>query len=283
MNNDLAEAAQVAPTSWAAVMDLSLHSIRLVRSLLRSGKVALITLLLATASMAADKATNAFEEANRLFERGKHAEAAQAYERLIDSGQANATAYFNLGTAWLQAGRIGLAVDALIQAHRLAPNDAEIANNLRIARLKSGASVQESVVDVLGRVQLNTWALLAGMAAFVWFLLKASGEMDPSFAGRLKGPLVAVGSVALLLSTGAATVAWDQLIVRRVVIITPEAVVRRGPVDESAAVFTPADGIELTVVDDMDPWFKVRDLDGQDGWVLKTQVKITTGNVLPPK
>ncbi len=264
-------------------MDLLKHTRRFLRAVITGAKFAVVATLITAGAIAAEPGSNAFEEANRLFERGKHVEAAQAYERLIFSGQVNATTYFNLGTAWLQAGRIGLAVDALIQAHRLAPNDSEIANNLRIARLKSGANVQESFVDLLGRGPLNAWAMVAGLTAFVWFGLKASAEMNPSISNRLKAPLIAVGSITILLSTGAAAVAWDQLIVRRVVIITPEAVVRRGPVDESAAVFTPADGIELTVIDEKDAWLKVRDLDSQDGWVLKTQVKLTTRNLVHPR
>jgi len=283
LNNGLADAAQLAPTSPTAVMDLLKHSLRFLRSVTTAAKIAVAATLITAGAIAAENGGNAFEEANRLFERGKHVEAAQAYERLIFSGQVNATTYFNLGTAWLQAGRIGLAVDALIQAHRLAPNDSEIANNLRIARLKSGANVQESFADLLGRVPLNAWVFMAGLTAFVWFGLKASAEMNPSISNRLKAPLIAVGSITILLSTGAASVAWDQLIVRRVVIITPEAVVRRGPVDESAAVFTPADGIELTVIDEKDAWLKVRDLDGQDGWVLKTQAKLTTRNLVHPR
>ncbi len=264
-------------------MDLLNYSRRFLSALSTGAKTTVIATLVTVGAIAAETGSNAFEDANRLFERGKHAEAAQAYERLIFAGQANATTCFNLGTAWLQAGRIGLAVDALIQAHRLAPNDPEIANNLRIARLKSGASVQESFVDLLGRVPLNAWAAMAGLAALVWFGLKASAEMNPTIRTRLKTPLIAVGSITILLSAAATGVAWDQLIVRRVVIVTPEAVVRRGPVDESAAVFTPADGIELTVVDEKDSWLKVRDLDGQDGWVLKTQVKLTTRNLVRPR
>jgi tetratricopeptide (TPR) repeat protein len=235
-----------------------------------------IALVVLVASLsAAEGNSSPFEEANRLFERGKHAEAAQAYERLVSSGQANATVYFNMGTAWLQAGRIGLAIDALIRARSLAPNDAEIANNLRIARLRSGAPVQESFVDLLSRLPLNAWTWLAGFGAFFWFILRASAEFRPATSSRLRAMLITTGSVTLLVAGGAAAVAWDQIVVRRVVVIAPEAVVRRGPLDESAAVFTPADGIELGVTAENDGWFKVRDVDGQDGWVLKNQVKRT--------
>ncbi len=219
-----------------------------------------------------------FEEANHLFERGKHAEAAQAYERLVQTGQGNATVYFNMGTAWLQAGRIGLAVDALIQAHRIAPNDVEIANNLRIARLKSGTSVQDTFVDLLARVPLNAWTWLAGFGTIVWFGIRARVELRPSEPGALRMPLIVVGSITVLFAGGAAAVAWDHVFVKRVVVITPEAVVRRGPVDESAAVFTPSDGVELTVAGEKDEWFKVKDVDGQGGWVLKDQVKVMGSN-----
>lgn len=217
-----------------------------------------------------------FDEANRLFERGKFSEAAQTYERLVAAGQTNATVYFNLGTSWLHAGRVGLAIHALNRAHRLAPNDSEISNNLRIARLKTGVKVQESFEGLLSILPLNAWALLAALGTSIWFAVRAYGELLGRNSARHRSALILSGSFALLLIAATMAVIRAQLLVRSVVVITPEAVVRRGPIDESAAVFTPADGIELTVIETKNDWLKVRDVDGQEGWVLASQVRNTS-------
>lgn len=238
----------------------------------REGLVAATGLFWAI-SLQAATSSNAFEEANRLFERGKYADAAQAYEQLIASGQGNATIYYNQGTAWLQAGRVGMAIHALNQANRLNPNDSDIANNLRLARLKSGVNVQESFLDLLGKIPLNVWTIASSLCLSLCLLLKASIELGLSWATPLKRFLMALAAASLFVCTGALGVAWNQILVRRVVVITPEAVVRRGPLVESPVVFTPSDGIQLTILADKDDWVQVRDNDGQEGWVQKSQVK----------
>jgi tetratricopeptide (TPR) repeat protein len=58
----------------------------------------------------------AFDSANKLYEEGKFAEAASAYETLAKSGQSSATLCFNLGNAFFKSGQIGRAIAAYRQA-----------------------------------------------------------------------------------------------------------------------------------------------------------------------
>src|SRR5437867_7181972 len=71
----------------------------------------LLTLLLwwcvagASQAQAADVST-AFDQANRLYEQGKFAEAAASYGNILQSGQASAALYCNLGNALFNSGQI---------------------------------------------------------------------------------------------------------------------------------------------------------------------------------
>jgi tetratricopeptide (TPR) repeat protein len=241
-----------------------------------SGILLFILTLLFSFSLIASPESD-FADANRLYEQGRFSEAAEAFQRMTAAGKANATVWFNLGNARYQAGQIGRAVAAYSKAQALAPRDQEIAGNLRLARLKAGTRQDESIATLLGRFTLNTWAVLAGLAVFVWFLLRVLVELRPARRSGLRTALLGTGLLALLFCAATAVVAYDQIGTHRVVVAVPEAVVRRGPLAESQNVFTPPDGTEMEVLDVKDAWLKVRDADGQEGWLLKAQVLTLTG------
>src|SRR4051794_29504249 len=84
--------------------------------------LACLLALLGTPARAEDLAA-AFDQANKLYEQGKFAEAAGAYEKLAQSTPASPALYFNLGNAWFKAGQSGRAIAAYRRAEILAPRD----------------------------------------------------------------------------------------------------------------------------------------------------------------
>jgi tetratricopeptide (TPR) repeat protein len=75
-----------------------------------------------------------FENANKLYEHGKFAEAAALYTNLVQSGQVSSALYFNLGNAFFKAGQMGRAIGAYRQAEQMTPRDPDLGANLRFAR-----------------------------------------------------------------------------------------------------------------------------------------------------
>src|SRR6266404_5247545 len=76
-----------------------------------------------------------FKTANQLYDAGKFAEAAAAYEKIEPK-----TAYvdYNLGNAWFRQGKLGLAILNYERARRLAPRDPDILANLKFAEQRLG-------------------------------------------------------------------------------------------------------------------------------------------------
>jgi tetratricopeptide (TPR) repeat protein len=214
-----------------------------------------------------------FNAANRLYEQGRYAEAASAYQQLVAQDHVNATVWFNLGNARYQAGQLGRAIAAYTRAQRLAPRDGEILNNLRMARMKAGHKQDESLASLLGRVRPNTWAVATGLAVCLWFALRAVMELKPERRLALRNAGWGLGFAAVLLGTAAFVVAHDQLWTRRVIVNVPEAVIRRGPIADSQSKSTPPDGTELEVLDRKDEWLNVRAADGLEGWILERHVE----------
>ncbi|HEU0039111.1 MAG TPA: tetratricopeptide repeat protein, partial [Verrucomicrobiae bacterium] len=70
--------------------------------------------------------SSAFDAANRLYEQSKFAEAASAYEKLVQNGAVSPALCFNLGNAFFKASQVGRAIAAYRQAERLTPRDPDV-------------------------------------------------------------------------------------------------------------------------------------------------------------
>lgn len=93
-------------------------------------------------------------EANRRYERGEFAEAAQQYQALIGLGYRDAAVYYNLGNTYMESGDLGRAILNYLRAEELSPRAPDIFNNLQLARSRTvdqleaeGDSLVASVAD----------------------------------------------------------------------------------------------------------------------------------------
>jgi tetratricopeptide (TPR) repeat protein len=232
----------------------------------------LLWLLLASAQLASAVPEAEFEAANKLFEQGKFADAAGAYERLLTNGS-TAALHFNLGNARFKSGQPGQAIFHFHQALRLAPRDPDARGNLQFARRSLGVTGEENLGRHLLRLHtLDEWAWLAGAGLGGWFLLLALGEALPAkriaFAWVTKTFAVAALTSTVLLVTAH----WERSAARLAVVVVPEAPTRPGPLAESKAAFALRDGTEIVVLDAKDDWLQVRDASQRTGWVKREAV-----------
>ena len=226
--------------------------------------------------------TAAFDAANRLYEENKFADAAAAYEKLAQSGQASAALYFNLGNAYFKSGQIGRAIAAYRAAQQINPRDPDLRANLQFARNQtSGPTLLPSRLQKwLGRLTLNEWTLLAASALWLWLLLLAILQWRPALKPALRSYIVALAvilglSCACVISTLRAT-----RFTRTVIVITPEATVRYGWLPESRVAFTLHDGAELRVLDQKDEWLQVSAGPGKIGWLRRDQTVLPSSKTL---
>src|SRR5258707_14398039 len=85
--------------------------------------VSLMLIALLPLRLLADDLSSAFQSANKLYEESKFAEAAVAYEKLVQSGQTSPALYFHLVKPLFKSGQIGRAIVACRQATHFAPHD----------------------------------------------------------------------------------------------------------------------------------------------------------------
>jgi len=123
------------------------------------------------ASFAADASAD-FAAANRLYAEGKFADAATAYEKILQTGVQSPALLFNTGNAEFKSGHLGKAIAAYRRAELLAPRDAELRANLAFVRNQvQGSTLRESRwQNWVGTLTLNEGAILA--AGLFWLTLR---------------------------------------------------------------------------------------------------------------
>jgi tetratricopeptide (TPR) repeat protein len=236
----------------------------------------LVALLVGAAGARAETVSDAFLQANKLYEEGKFSQAASMYEGLLRDGHISPAIYFNAGNAWFKTGQLGRAIYDYRRAEQLAPRDPDIRANLEIARTRVGAgnaSLPGSRwTRWVSRLTLNEWACAASAAVALFFIVLTARQISIAFA-KSSGGLVwvlAAASAWFLICLG---LSIDQRLLETTsIVIEPEAVVRRGPLEESQSAFTAHDGAEMTVLGRNGDWLQVSDAARRIGWVQQKDV-----------
>ena len=232
---------------------------------------------LCSASAQSTNTSPTFEAANKLYEQGKFADAASAYQKLALSGQTSAALFFNLGNAFFKAGQTGRAIAAYRQAQQIMPRDPDVRANLQYARKQAaGPTVTPTAWQQwLGRLSLNEWTLLAAGALWILFLLLAAGQWRPAARPTLRIWVFLFALGTLVLAGCLCAAVYQDRVARTAVVIAHDAVARLGPVSESQEAFTAHDGAELRVQDQKDDWIAVNAGPGRFGWIRRDQVLLS--------
>ena len=233
-------------------------------------------------ALAADISTE-FNAANEMYAKGKFAEAADAYGKILQSKMVSPALYFNYGNAEFKSGNFGRAIAAYRQAAQLTPRDAEVRANLDFARNQvQGPSLRESrwsrTVGWLGLLTLNEWTGLAAVTLWLMFALLAARQIRPSLKTALGGFTQCAVAVTVLACACLGVDAAIHFSKQTAVVVAQAAIARSGPFDEAQSAFTAHDGAELAVLDHRDNWRQVTDGSGRIGWLQRQQVEILPGS-----
>lgn len=210
-----------------------------------------------------------FEDANRLYEQGKYAEAIPLYQNLLKSGHRSPGVLFNLGNAHFKNGELGRAIYHYRVAQQIAPRDPDIQANLRFARerVSGSISIQPSLAErLLRRITLDEVAGATALFLWIFLGLLSLGRWRPTLRQSLRPLAIAIAAL-LAASAAILAAAWSAASHAVAVITVPQAVVRLGPLAESQTAYTANDGAELRVLSRRDDWIQVSDRSNRSGWL----------------
>lgn len=220
-----------------------------------------------------------FSAANELYAKGKFADAAAAYEKILQTGGRSPSLLFNYGNAEFKAGHLGQAIAAYRQAELLAPRDAELRANLAFVRNQvQGATLRESRwQNWVDSLTLNEGTLLTAVFFWATFALLAARQIRPALAPKLQSATRLAAALTIFSGAVLALQAANHFNSSVAVVTGAEATARSGPFDDAQSVFTAHDGAELRVLDRHDNWVQVADGTGKIGWLSKQQVEVSPG------
>ena len=209
---------------------------------------------------------------NRLYAEGDFRGAAAAYEGAAETGWTSPDLELALGAAYFEADETGRAVLHFERARRLAPRDADIQHNLRLAQER--ANVEPSRLppaDAAARwlsTHIGSGVLVGLLFVFYLAVLGLVGYRlwrgtPMPWVRRTLLVLVPLGLFVTVAAVGAAR--YDAQ--PRAVIVADIADVYAEPSSTSAATTTVPEGSVLTVLDTRGRWHAVRLPDGDRGWI----------------
>ncbi len=241
--------------------------------------LSLLFLLISAGNILAAGVAVDFSAANKLYAEGKFAEAAGAYEKILQTGAQSPALLFNCGNAEFKAGNLGKAIASYRQAALLAPRDAEIRANLQFVRNQvQGSTIRESRWQGwLGQLTLNEWTMLAAGAFWLTFILHAARQIRPASGAKLKSATSLFAVLTVLFGAALGLQAAEHFSRQTAVVVLMEVTARSGPFGEAQSAFITRDGAELAIMDRHGDWVQVADGSGKIGWLAVKQVEILPG------
>ena len=218
-----------------------------------------------------------FKEANLLYRNGKYAQAAAAYEDAVKLKPV-AEAYYNLGNAYFKDKKLGLAILNYERARNLAPRDRDTRANLAYANHLIEYKIEDKrnwyfrkTAQLLSYVTFSEcWVLALGayLIFIAGFLISFLRRKPFAFgtSGVLAVVFVLFCSFPLILKYG------ESGAVRHGVVTDAQAEVRYGPTNSDRIAFRLVEGLEISINDQKQDWYRIQLNDGRSGWVPASQV-----------
>lgn len=245
--------------------------------------ILIILALSASHMLAAPTPQELFAAGNEAYQAKDYATAARHYQSVIDHGYTSATLLYNLGNALYRQGDYAHAILYFERAHRLAPNDSEITENLELAQSKTQDKIEaipefflsrwfHAVVSIASPkgwqiIILSVVALL--LAAVVTIMLGRSYTLR-------KWSLVATLVLVVLLICSIANATYSANLVSNTdeaVIIPTMVSVKGSPETSSVDKFVLHAGTKVRIDEEVGDWLKITIADGNKGWVAKHEIE----------
>ena len=226
--------------------------------------------------------TEAFTDGNTAYQAGKYEEAIQLYERLVSEGWQSADLLYNLGNAYYKNQNLGLAILNFERALLLSPFNQDINHNLELAYQKQIDEINvlppffvSKWWNNLSRLaRSNTWSVL-GLIAFwlavggfiYWQLAKVRNHKKLAFLA---------GGAMILLTILFLALAYNRYELETssgfAILVEPTSQLRSAPDAESKIILGIHEGVKMELLDQIGDWYKVRLLNGEQGWVAKGEL-----------
>jgi tetratricopeptide (TPR) repeat protein len=225
----------------------------------------------------------AFRNGNTAYTQKNYTEAIANYEKINNESTHSPDLYYNLANAYAQNKQLGKAILNYERALRLAPFDADAAQNLSIVATWRKDDIETLQPFFLIRwakavrnaLSSNTWAslglcLLFAMSGGVFLLLFGN---TPQRKKQGFGLAIASFWLALIPFWCAYETIQLQQNSGFCIVQTPEIVLHNAPDAESSDIMTLHEGTRVERLDQINDWIKVELPNSEQGWLPENAVE----------
>ena len=222
------------------------------------------------------------EAAATAYTNGQYSEAIRRYEKLVEQVPHDPALLYNLGTAYAQAGRRGLAVWRYLQALRMTPRDGDLRANLRLIAPSTLYGDLDPTpippVNWLHRLlTANEWAKTAMMTTVIALMLAAMACWRPRATRSrylLRQLAWSFGVLALVSYPFALTHHYYEEMSWQGVVVAQNTEARTGPSENQLSNFSLPEGRVVHILENIKPgWLKVSFAGGKVGFVQRDHVR----------
>lgn len=228
--------------------------------------------------------TQFFEQGNALYNDGNYEQAIRVYEKILGSDMHSAELYFNLANAHYKLNHIAPSIFYYEKALQLAPNDADIKQNIAFAKNMTidaiavipEVGVSKVINQVSNAVSFDVWAILA--ICFVLIAVFSFINYYIANGTRTKRLSFTVGFMGLFLMLGALISAFHKFNIDKsdnpAIVFVQESQIKSEPNLRSSEAFILHEGTKVQVLDTVDNWKRIKLTDGKTGWVPASDIKL---------
>tara|TARA_B110000967_G_scaffold172859_1_gene184129 strand:- start:2917 stop:3663 length:747 start_codon:yes stop_codon:yes gene_type:complete len=226
-----------------------------------------------------------FKQANELYNTGFYQEAIEGYTTILESNQHSAELYFNLANCYYKLNEIGPSVFYYEKALQLAPNDADILNNLEYAQKMTIDAIQEVpenglskfINKTLNSLSVDGWAIRSVGLVFLFVILFLGYYLSQS-ESKKRLFFVSSSVVMLLLITSLTLLIKKDSLddkTNPAIVYVKEAEVKAEPNLRSETSFTLHEGTKVLVIEVYNTnWSKIKLSNGETGWISNSEIKV---------
>jgi tetratricopeptide (TPR) repeat protein len=225
----------------------------------------------------------AYDSANAAYARKKYDRAIQFYESIVMANQHSASLYYNLGNAYYQTGDYAHAILNYERAKKLAPNDEDIAVNLKFANQKTEDKIEAApemfLIDLqkklVALLDERSWSLLCIASllvslSFIALFIGSGNQLIKKTGFYLGGAAIIVFIITFFIAKSSYSSSQNH----NEAIVTVGAVTVLGsPAESSTKLFILHRGSKVVVKGENNGWLEVTIANGNVGWIKASQVE----------
>jgi len=220
-----------------------------------------------------------FLQAGQAYKDGAFDKAAALYEKILAQGIVNGSMFYNLGNAYLKAGKIGKALVNYRRAEMFMPRNEDLQANIQYTLQLTTDKIEgrepyayaKNFCFWYSKLNVRELAIL-----FLFFNLILWGLAIARlfYSGEYLWLALSVSiACAILLGISSGIKMYSFYYSPAGVVTAKEITVRSGGSRNDTALFQLHEGAEFDWLDESSGWVKIKLRDGKKGWVQKETVE----------